>query len=633
MPDVNHPETSTDKPGFSIEISRDEMEAYIVLPSPPGNSAPNGAAVREALADRGVRYGIKDDIIAKFDTEPPSEPRLLVAEGFRPEIGKDGAIEFAVDHTNPVRVRKGEKIATVTPPEDNRDGINVFERDIPARKGSSAVIPKLENIDITDNGSELVSQVEGYLTVGSASIAVRPFFTLSVSADAIEAAVTVAERVSDGDFGPDDLKAFLADNGIVYGILDDTITRIFSERLYERPVTVARGNAVVDGTNGVIQYYFETEAKPTIDEKGNIDFKELNIIRNVKKDDRLAEILPPMPGADGHTVLGAVIKAQQGVKPVLTVGKNTSFDPSSTDILLAAIDGCVKLNGAKVEVEPLYVVQKHVDYTTGNINFVGAVEVHGDVMSGFRIKAKGDVQINGVVEDAVIESDGSVNVKMGFIGKGHGIIIAKGNVTVAFCENEHIVAEGDIMIGSFVMNGILETRGSIDVTNKNGLIVGGECYAVKSIKANTIGGDRGIPTKIHAGTDRVVRTYFTNVIRQIARIENLLLKHNRRKLIAKESPPSLLELIGKLEQVLADTEKLRDSLITEIETLDERAEEFRQGSVDISDTIHPGVTVMIYDGHKTFQDKHMGISIRYGEQDLTILVTGTTQSGGKGRGK
>jgi uncharacterized protein (DUF342 family) len=42
------------------------------------------------------------------------------------------------------------------------------------------------------------------------------------------------------------------------------------------------------------------------------------------------------------------------------------------------------------------------------------VFIGGDVKSGFSVKTKNDVEVGGVVEDAVIEAGGNVTLKAGF---------------------------------------------------------------------------------------------------------------------------------------------------------------------------------------------------------------------------
>ena len=70
-------------------------------------------------------------------------------------------------------------------------------------------------------------------------------------------------------------------------------------------------------------------------------------------------------------------------------------------IMYAAIDGLFTLTGGEtINVFPIYEVNGDVDYHTGNIDFVGTVVIRGNVLTGFRIRAAGDIRIVGGVEGA-----------------------------------------------------------------------------------------------------------------------------------------------------------------------------------------------------------------------------------------
>ena len=81
-----------------------------------------------------------------------------------------------------------------------------------------------------------------------------------------------------------------------------------------------------------------------------------------------------------------------------------------------------------IHVDPVFLVKGDLDYQTGNIDFIGSVVIKGDVKSGFNVKASGDIEIEGVVEDSIVETDSDVLIKLGFIGHGEGKIIAMGSV-------------------------------------------------------------------------------------------------------------------------------------------------------------------------------------------------------------
>jgi len=605
--------SGTGDSGITIEVTPDGFKAYI---SAHGAGTVTPSAVREALLNKRVSFGVREEVIDSLGSGPLPESRLLIAEGRRPENGKDGFIEYLSGTDTPSRVRKDDRIGEVRQPQEGTGGVNVYGEQVPAPKPQKAALPGLENVNTIEQGTVLVAAIDGYLFIDDFTVRVHPFFTLEISGDKHEASVTVVRLLREGDFGPGDLQSFLKDNGVVYGILDDEIARLFGEGLFERPVVVARGKRVVNGRDGAIRYFFETETKPEEDEHGNVDFKELHLIKNVSAGGKLAEIVPPEPGEEGYTVLGAVIRPVEGKAAVLPMGKNTRPDPSNPAVLQSEIEGSVKLNGNKIEVEHVFVVRKHVDYSTGNLTFVGDVVVNGDVKSGFRIKAKGDVQIDGVLEDAVVECDGSVLVKKGFIGKGYGVIIARGEVILTFCENERVVADGDVTISSYAMNSTIETRGSIIATTNRGVIVGGDYYAVKNIEAKTVGSEHGTPTRLSAGTDMVTRAHLAFSESRIEKIDRLLLKHMRRRLVKKELPDNVKALVRQLHELKENAEKEQAGLLKALDAMDEKEEDFRRGIVKVIDRVHPGTTITIYDQHTTVQDVRSRVQYLYTDEGV-----------------
>ncbi|MFC1650854.1 DUF342 domain-containing protein, partial [Candidatus Latescibacterota bacterium] len=307
----------------------------------------------------------------------------------------------------------------------------------------------------------------------------------------------------------------------------------------------------------------------------------------------------------------------------LPIGKNTRPDPNNLNILLSEIEGNVKLKGINVEVEPIFIIRENVDFSTGNIDFKGSVVVNGDVKSGFIVKSHGDVQVNGVVEDAVIESGGNVLLKTGFIGKGNGQIIAKGDVTAKFCENQTIIAEGNIYISEYAMHCIIKTKGKIVITEKTGLIIGGETYAVKDIEAKTVGNDNYTPTALFAGVDKefneklsITQNNLVKIIEYQKNIERILHKFSRMKLVIKELPGKKKQLITKLINTKDEKDIEKKNTIVEIEKLQSKIDEFKEAIVKIFDVVYPGTLITIFNKHIAVNDPIKFVYYKYGEEEL-----------------
>ena len=78
-------------------------------------------------------------------------------------------------------------------------------------------------------------------------------------------------------------------------------------------------------------------------------------------------------------------------------GKNTEISEDGTQ-LVASIAGSVDFTGNVFQVKPVLEVPGDVDFSTGNINFLGDVNIRGNVLSGFTVRAMGNVRVEGVVE-------------------------------------------------------------------------------------------------------------------------------------------------------------------------------------------------------------------------------------------
>lgn len=172
------------------------------------------------------------------------------------------------------------------------------------------------------------------------------------------------------------------------------------------------------GTDGrvMLTVDLEEDRKPLEKADGKVDYKDLVRLRNVLKGKLIAKIIPAQPGKLGMTVTGDELAFKAGKEAHFKIGKNVLIDNDGTS-MYAAIDGLVTLtDNGKINVFPVYEVNGDVDYSTGNIDFVGTVVIRGNVLSGFTVKSAGDIRVVGGVEGAELISGGSIEITGGIIG-------------------------------------------------------------------------------------------------------------------------------------------------------------------------------------------------------------------------
>ena len=86
--------------------------------------------------------------------------------------------------------------------------------------------------------------------------------------------------------------------------------------------------------------------------------------------------------------------------------------------IFSEVTGHASLVKGKVFVSSVFEVPADVDNSIGNVEYAGNVHVAGNVKGGFEVRAKGDIIVEGVVEDALLEAGGQIIVKRGIHGMG-----------------------------------------------------------------------------------------------------------------------------------------------------------------------------------------------------------------------
>lgn len=310
-------------------------------------------------------------------------------------------------------------------------------------------------------------------------------------------------------------KQVLNNNNVIFGVNEEQINNALRKINYERRIEVAEGKPAIDGIDGKLIYKFplpKDRIKPQMDEKGNANFHELGLIYNVEIGQPLVERIPPEPGIDGRDVLGQTIKAKSGKDFRLPKGKNTVID-AEDKLLYAVIAGNVSFIDGKVLVQPIYEIDSDVDFSTGDIDFIGNVVVRGNVSTGFKVKAAGDIEIWGFIEGAEVIAGGNILVKGGIAGNLKGLIKAGENITARFAENSRLEAGQDILIREGIMQSYIKAGGSVKVSDKRAIIVGGVVQAAMEVESKVLGSQLATQTIIEVGINPHYREELQQIVK------------------------------------------------------------------------------------------------------------------------
>ena len=181
---------------------------------------------------------------------------------------------------------------------------------------------------------------------------------------------------------------------------------------------VATGIFPIDGIDCKVKYMFETEdcCLESNETEDKINLLDHTNIPCVGIGDVLAvKLLPAIPGRDGQTVTGEVIRANKGIDIILKAGQGATIMDNEKKVV-ATSSGRPIFKENSISVMPLLFISESVDVHTGNICFEGDIIVRGNVMEGLKIAAKGNIQVFGNVFKAKLVADGNIRVAGRIIG-------------------------------------------------------------------------------------------------------------------------------------------------------------------------------------------------------------------------
>jgi uncharacterized protein (DUF342 family) len=398
----------------------------------------------------------------------------------------------------------------------------------------------------------------------------------------------------------------LRQNRVVYGVREDLIEDFVDHPRYKTQATVAEGDKPVNGKDANVQLFFETDqAKVRLKEgsSGRVNFKELNLIKNVVANQPLGRKVPAEMGQNGRTVTGKMLPAKNGRDIPVPLGKNVHMDEKSLTIY-SDLNGQVMITNGKINVEEVYTVPGDVNLRTGNIVFLGTVLIKGNVEDGFSVKASGNVEVAGNVGKSDIEAEGDIIVHQGIAAKSGGRVRAGKSVWARFIENALVEAGEYVVVSDGIINSSVDSNKKIICQGKRAAIVGGHLRAAEEINAKALGSAvSGTETILEVGFDpkskekqEGLHGQADRLRRQIDEIDKNIVTLQNLKRQKKALPEDKEAFLQEQLRVREDLQREHDEITREIESIQSYLSTLKvRGKVSASGKVYPGVKIGIRD--------------------------------------
>ena len=186
----------------SIQISADEMEAFLQVPPPAEDTNYTIKDLQDILDHNNIRYGVISSALTDIIGGKLYDQPILVAKGMAPIHGVDGYYEYmfnkvidnkpqikadgTVDYwsvNNIESIEAGKVIAIYHPPVQGKDGIGVRGNVVFAKRGKEMPMLKGKGFDRSPDNLVYTASIEGKIEMQNDRIIISAIHEISGNVD------------------------------------------------------------------------------------------------------------------------------------------------------------------------------------------------------------------------------------------------------------------------------------------------------------------------------------------------------------------------------------------------------------------------------------------------------------------
>lgn len=329
------------------------------------------------------------------------------------------------------------------------------------------------------------------------------------------------------------------------------------------------------------------------DEGHRVDYYNKRSYVSVVAHQELGRVVPPTSGEDGMDATGQSIPARPGESLKLQLDESVMLDASGR--LIAQQAGVLEYDQGKLRVRNCLHVAGFVDFSSGNVDFDGDVEVAKGVRDKFVVKATGTVTVHGLIEAATIETGKDLVARGGVAFKEAGHILAHGDLHARYLDNVSGTVEHHATVDREVINCQLVVVGNLDV--ERGSIIGGFVRVTGRARVGNLGSPACEQTTVVLGALPPSAAILIAAEQSLTRLESRYEKVDRKlkelqaagALRSRTQREQLTELMCEQSDIAQHRDRLKGKCAQLRAIFD------RQRSVElfVAHGIHPGVTVVV----------------------------------------
>jgi len=242
-------------------------------------------------------------------------------------------------------------------------------------------------------------------------------------------------------------------------------------------------------------------------------------------------------------------------------------------------------------------VNKDVDFTIGNLTFIGSLRFAKSIPPGYVMAAGKDISVKDTCKGSTLKAKGNITVEGGITGSENSVIECDGKLTAKYINEAKVVCRGDVESFYEVVRSTIKTMGYFIL--EGGSVRGAQIYAFSGMRVKDLGSTMGTPTLAAVGVDFSVDEKVANLQQAIGQLEEQkgklkeaiapFMKNKLLLLKAPEAKKSAVKTV--LNKIVGIEDKIKkvEAMISDLD-----AKRFNKSKqVEISGSIEDDVTIQI----------------------------------------
>lgn len=366
-----------------------------------------------------------------------------------------------------------------------------------------------------------------------------------------------------------------------YELIDEACTALMALGGGAARIAIARGQAPQHGVPGHISFepgYDPAEVKQALERAatgaaairppGSVDHYTKSIFNFVRVGAHVATIVYPFEGSQGRDVMGNTLAAEPAAASDFSV--DDTLKKGDDGRLIAMRPGVLEWGDAGLHITDRIEIPGSVDFSVGHIDFPGTVHVKGGVRDLFKVIAKHDLTIEGLIEAATIKAGNDAFIRGGMAAKEKGTLEIGRDGSAKYLNNVTVNVGRNLTVERELVNCRVTVGGCYHGAGSG--IAGGALAAAGPVVVNTVGSEMGVATDLRLGSIPVLEAALKDAAALLPLLEARRAKHleplDQLRSVKGRHAPATMERMAELE-------KLVEAMNAKMRPLEERLAQLR----------------------------------------------------------